>query len=285
MTRSGPTYSVEGPGLGLNEWDKAATLLDQIIASNQYTFLPTFKEIFRYNNEYNKEVVFDINFLSGQTPILGSHFPTTLVPEYFATALGKAVIGGSEVPISTDLRTSYTAADVRKKLTMHGPFIYNKTILDTMSFFQKYLDTTAFPATQALLGDWPINFIVSRYTDVLMLKAECILMNGATGTQTTVDIIVNNVRKRAGLAPLTMPANVTLPQLMAERRLEFAGEATRWNDLVRSGLVTSVMNAWKLRDDKRGALHPFQNEFVIYPIPLTEMNVKAGLYQQNAGYQ
>jgi len=165
--------------------------------------------------------------------------------------LGKAVIGGSEVPISTDLRTSYTAADVRKKLTMHGPFIYNKTILDTMSFFQKYLDTTAFPATQALLGDWPINFIVSRYTDVLMLKAECILMNGATGTQTTVDTIVNNVRKRAGLAPLTMPANVTLPQLMAERRLEFAGEATRWNDLVRSGLVTSVMNAWKLRDDKR----------------------------------
>jgi hypothetical protein len=282
MTRSGPTYGVEGPGLGLSEWDKAATLLDQIIASKQYSFLPTQKEIFRYNNEYNKEVIFDINFMSGQTPIIGSHFPTTMVPENFATALGKAVIGGSDIPVSTDLLKSFTAADNRKKTTIHPPFIYNKK-LDTMSFFQKYLDTTAFPATQALLGDWPVNFIVSRYTDVLMLRAECILMNNATGTQTTVDTIVNRVRSRAGLAPLS--PGVTLAQLMAERRLEFAGEGLRWGDLVRSGLVTTIMPAWIAKDDGRGIIHPFQPEFVIYPVPLTEMNVKVGLYDQNAGYQ
>jgi len=285
MTRSGPTYNVEGPGLGLDEWAQAEALLDDIINSKQYSFLPTQQEIFRYNNEYNGEVIFDINFLSGQTPILGSHFPTNMVPEYFATALGKAVIGGSDKPISGDLLRAFKTGDNRKKSTIHGPFIYNKNVLDTMSFFQKYLDTTAFPATQALLGDWPVNFIVSRYTDVLMLKAECIL-HGAPGSQLTVDTIVNKVRKRAGLALLPLPANVTLPQLMAERRLEFAGEGTRWHDLVRSGLVTTVIPAWAASgDDKRGKINPFQPEFIIYPVPLTEMNVKVGLYDQNAGYQ
>jgi starch-binding outer membrane protein, SusD/RagB family len=281
MTRSGPTYSIEGPGLGTNEWSQAATLLDQVIASGQYTFLPTFKEIFRYNNEYNKEVVFDINFISGQTPILGNHFPALLVPEDWATFKKAATIGGSDRPISQDLKNQFAAADVRKQHTIHGPFTVNGKI-DTLSFYIKYMDSTAFPATIALRFDFPVNFIVLRYTDILLLRAECILNDGSTGTQATVDGYVNQVRTRAGLPTIS---NVTLPQLMAERRLEFAGEGNRWHDLVRSGLVTSVIPAWiPAADALRKQMHTFQKEFVIYPIPQAEMDVKVGLYTQNAGY-
>jgi hypothetical protein len=39
-------------------------------------------------------------------------------------------------------------------------------------------------------------------------------------------------------------ANVTLETLLEERRKEFLGEGLRWNDLVRSGLAVTKMNAW-----------------------------------------
>jgi hypothetical protein len=280
MTRSGATYDVEGPGLGLNEWGLAESLLNEIIATGKYSFLPTTTEIFRYNNEYNKEVVFDLNFIAGQTPILGSHFPAALVPENWFVSKAKPTMGGSDRPISWDLLKKFTASDKRRKPTIHGKYIVNGKV-DTLSFYIKYVDSTAVPGNINLRGDWPINFIVQRYTDILLLKAECIL-NGAPGTQADVDAIVNQVRTRAGLTSIT---NVTLPQLMNERRLEFAGEGLRWHDLVRSGLITTIIPAWITNEDIRGQMHPFQKEYVIYPLPQAEMDVKVGLYTQNAGYQ
>jgi len=281
MTRSGPTYGIEGSGLGLSEWNLALPLLNEVINSGMYSFLPTYKEIFRYNNEYNKDVVFDINYLSGQTPILGNHFPALLVPENWFVSKAKPTMGGSDRPISSDLLSKFAAIDARKQHTIHGSYIYNVSKVDTASFYIKYLDSTAVPATIALRFDWPINFIVIRYTDILLLKAECIL-NGAPGSQTDVDDIVNQVRTRAGLSTLS---NVTMDQLMEERRLEFAGEGLRWHDLVRSGLLTTIIPAWIAKEDAlRTQIHAFQKEYAIYPIPQTELDVKVGLYTQNQGY-
>lgn len=96
-----------------------------------------------------------------------------------------------------------------------------------------------------------------------------------------MDGIVNQVRQRASLAP---KANITLPQLMDERRKEFAGEGLRWHDLVRSGLVESKMTLWIATEDVQHQIQPFQKNFIIYPIPQSELDVKAGLYKQNDGY-
>jgi hypothetical protein len=49
-------------------------------------------------------------------------------------------------------------------------------VTETRSFLKKWIDLTKVPSNRI---DWPINFIVIRYTDILMLKAECIL-HGAT---------------------------------------------------------------------------------------------------------
>ena len=119
-----------------------------------------------------------------------------------------------------------------------------------------------------------------RYTDVLMLKAECIL-HGAPGTQAEVDAIVSQVRARAGLGPV---AGVTLAQLMEERRREFAGEGLRWHDLVRSGLVTTIIPTWISSDDILHQMQPFKKEYIIYPIPQAEIDAAPGLYTQNPGY-
>jgi SusD family. len=277
MTRSGPTYDIEGPGLGVNEWGQALTLLNEIIASDKYKFLPTYEEIFAFNNENNAEVLFDVQYETGFNPVLGATFPWLLVPDDWFRSQGKPVQGGLTIrPISKDLLNSYEANDTRKAFTIQNGYVYNN-VVESRSFFVKYVDIDKVPVNRI---DWSINFIVLRYTDIIMMKAECIL-HGAPGTQADVDAIVNQVRNRAGLGPVS---NVTLPQLMEERRKEFAAEGLRWHDLVRSGLVETVMTAWIPAEDVQHQMQPFNKNYILYPVPQSELDVKPGLYTQNQGY-
>lgn len=278
MTRSGPTYDIEGPGLGLNEWGQALTLLNSIIDSKKYSFLTSYSGIFSFANENNAEVIFDIQYITGSSPVLGATFPWVLVPDTYFQSQGKAIQGGLTIrPTSDILISSFELGDLRKTFSIQTGFVYNG-VSEPRSFFKKYVDLTKVPTNRL---DWPINFIALRYTDILMLKAECIL-KGASGTQAEVDAIVNQVRVRAGLT--TTVSNVTLEQLMAERQKEFMAEGSRWHDLVRSGLVTTVIPAWITAVDVQKQIQPFQTNFIIYPIPQSEIDVKVGLYTQNAGY-
>jgi hypothetical protein len=278
MTRSGPTYGIDGPGLGLNEWGEALTLLNEVIDSKKYSFLATYNDIFSYTNENNAEVVFDVQYNNGSNPITGGTFPWVLAPDNWFQELGLGTQGGLTIrPVSSDLLNSYEAADIRKAFSIQSGYVANN-VPESRSFFKKYIDVTKVPKNSRL--DWPINFIVVRYTDVLMLKAECIL-HGATGTQADVDAIVNQVR---GRAKVNTVSNVTLAQLMEERRKEFAAEGTRWHDLVRSELVESVMTTWITKEDVGKVMQPFQKYYILYPIPQSELDVKPGLYEQNLGY-
>lgn len=280
MTRSGPTYGIEGPGLGLNEWSQALSLLNEIIASGKYSFLPSYANIFSFTNENNAEVIFDIQYNTGQTPVVGATFPWVLVPDAWFQSNGKAIQGGLTIrPVSNDLLNTYAASDTRKAFTIQSGYTYNG-VAEPRSFIKKYVDLTKVPTNRV---DWPINFIVYRYTDILMLKAECIL-RGATGggTQADVDAIVTQIRNRAGLAG-TSTGN-TLATLLKERRLEFAGEGKRWHDLVRSGTIETVIPAWITSEDVQHQMQPFNKNYIIYPVPQSELDIRQGLYTQNEGY-
>lgn len=275
LTRSGPTYDINGPGLNSNEYDKALAQFNDIINSNQYAFLASYPSIFSYTNENNKEVIFDVQYMSSTN---GADFPSQLVPVAYWTGLGISNTygngyGASNFNISKSLLSSYTssagaAVDTRDTFSIQHSY--------ANPFVKKYINL----AKKGTSGtDWPINFIVLRYTDVLLMKAECIL-HGAQGTQAEVDAIVNRVRQRAGIAPLN---NVNLATLMEERRREFLGEGLRWNDLVREGLAVSTMNAWRVSDDIP-TINPITANYVIYPVPAVEIQAKPGLYTQNPGY-
>lgn len=287
MTRSGPSYGIDGPGLGLNEWPLASALLDEVILSQQYALLKNtgtattaYGSIFAFNNENNKEVVFNVEYSTGSNPQVGATFPWLLVPDGYFQSLGKPNQGGLQIrPISNDLLNSYEAGDVRKTFSIQAGYTIPKGAIETQSFFKKYVDATQVPASRT---DWAINFIVIRYTDVLLLKAECVL-HGAPGSQVTdVDNVVNDVRIRAGLAG--NKTNVTLAQLMEERRKEFAGEGLRWHDLVRSGLIETVIPAWIAAEDVKHQMQSFTKNYIIYPVPQSQLDVRVGLYTQNAGY-
>ncbi|MCH5685394.1 RagB/SusD family nutrient uptake outer membrane protein [Niabella sp. W65] len=74
-------------------------------------------------------------------------------------------------PVSSNLLNSFETADIRKAFSIQSGYTFNG-VAETRSFIKKYIDVSKTPANRV---DWPINFIVLRYTDVLLLKAECIL--------------------------------------------------------------------------------------------------------------
>lgn len=277
LTKSGPTYGVNGPGLASNQYTQAAALFDQIITGSPYSFGANYANIFSYSNEDNSEVVFDVQFASS---LNGASYPSNLVPVLYWTNLGISNAygngyGASTFPVTTSLKNSYTTNTV-SGTDVRYPFNV-ATTYTVGPFIKKYIDITKKGTSGT---DWPINFIVLRYTDVLMMKAECIL-HGAPGSQADVDAIVNKVRARAGVGAL---ANVDLPTLMAERQREFLGEGLRWNDLVREGLAVSQMNAWRIADGITKINEIVPND-VIYPVPGAELTTAPGLYTQNPGYQ
>jgi starch-binding outer membrane protein, SusD/RagB family len=277
MTRSGPTYDIEGPGMDSDEYSKALVLINEIIASAKYSFLPSYASIFAYNNEYNAEVVFDIGYQKGQLGIGGTYPGNHAPAEYFAVKGLPFAIGLEILPVSNDLLARYSETDVRKAFNFQLGFTNVKGVVETRAFERKWIEDAGYGLDRF---DWPINYIVLRYTDVLMMKAECIL-NGAPGTQTEVDDIVNDVRVRAGDEEI---ADVTLDILLDERRKEFAGESSRWHDLVRSGKVITIMKDFIETEDVKGQMSEPTENMILYPVPQNQMDVKKGLYEQNPGY-
>ena len=281
MTRSAPTYGIEGPGLGLNEWTQALGLLNEVIASGRYSFLSSYANIFSFTNEYNAEIVFDVEYVTGLSPVVGGTYNWLLVPDTWFQANGKTTQGGLQIrPVSNNLLNAYAAVGdtVRKNFTVQGGYIYNG-VAETRSFIKKWVNLNNVPTNRL---DWGLNYPVYRYTDVLMLKAECILKGATGGSQADVDAIINQVRGRAGLSTTT--TNNTLTTYYAQRRLEFAGEGQRWHDLVRSGTIETVIPAWIAADDVQHQMLAFNKNYIIYPVPQAELDAAPGLYMQNAGY-
>lgn len=273
LTRSGPKHEIEGPGQESNDYDKVIELVNQIIPR---AWVTNYADIFSYTNENNTDILFDVQ-LTDQIG-MGSSYPGDLLGEGYFRSIGAANLSGKpqNVQVSNDLFNSYDPSDVRRDFVIRQGYTDNGNFVN-VKIMVKFVDETKVPVNT----DWGINFPVLRYTDVLMMKAEAILKGGSPGAQNDVDVIVNQVRSRAGLGPLT---NVTFEQLMDERRKEFAGEGLRWFDLVRTPDIISTMNTWISAEDVFGLIDDMIANYIIYPLPANEIDVKNGLYEQNPGY-
>lgn len=284
LTRSGPTYGINGPGLDSKEYDKASALLDDLIAARgtaRYATQATYAGIFAPTAENNSEVIFDIQYLANGS--VGGSFQNIVVPDGYYTQLGLPFSAGSvEIkPTSNDLaNTSYSLTDLRRAFNIQFGFVI-PNFTDTRPFFKKYVNVAARGVNR---NDWGLNYIVLRYSDVLLMKAEC-LVRGVGGSSADALLLVNPIRLRAGVPALT---SLDLPGLMEERRREFAGENLRWNDLVRSGLALTVMNTWAQKEDLAPPFNkitrPITANLLLYPVPQVELSSVPGLYDQNPGY-
>ncbi|MFD0990145.1 RagB/SusD family nutrient uptake outer membrane protein [Mariniflexile jejuense] len=283
MTRSSPNYGIDGAMLGLNEWDKAYQQLNDIKSSGLYAFGSSYESIFRVEGNTNKENVLVIPYSQNTGNGVGGNFMVELGYEPYFASLNLSQQGSLEYrPISESLLNLLSLTDNRRIFGIADTYtVTSGTYLGTYTdrpVVRKYIDASRYGNGRE---DWGVDFIVMRYTDVLMLMAECTL-HGGGGSQADVDAIVNDVRQRAGLA--RDASNVTLDQLFEHRRTEFFGEGTRWFDLIRSGNAITIMNAWKTAEDASNSIGTIDKNSLLYPMPLQEMLAVPGLYEQNPGY-
>jgi hypothetical protein len=277
LTRSGPTYGINGPGLGTNDYAAANTLLDQIIASKTYSLQTTYPRVFAFSNENNSEVLFDIQYISNGT-LGGSYNGTLDTPAYFPyLGLTFSSNGVENKQVSSDVISSYATGDTRLAFNVLQSFTYLNIVYNS-AMLKKYIDVSAKGISYS---DWGLNFIVLRYADILSMKAECIL-HGVGGSTADALALINPLRTRAGVPALT---TLDMPTLLAERRRELLGEGQRWHDLVREGVVLTTMNAWALKEDTGNKItRNIGANMIIYPVPQIELAAAPGVYDQNLGY-
>ena len=131
------------------------------------------------------------------------------------------------------------------------------------------------------------SIIKYRYADVLLLKAEALIMQDTPDLDGAADII-DEVRERAGLGALSASTRTSkdamLDALLKERRLELAFEGQRWFDLVRLDKVEEVMNAVYAKDSGRKTqVYAFDKTSYRLPIPQSVIDSNDKI-QQNPGY-
>ena len=136
---------------------------------------------------------------------------------------------------------------------------------------------------------WPQNWPVLRIEDVMLLYAECV------GNTTDGYRYLNMIRQRAGLSDLKeLSADAFQKAVAFERRCELLGEGHRWFDQVRQNtFVEEIRTTFTNYRDKRDASHSsnytiYANRVTqnsaLYPIPMSQIRIREGLYQQNPGY-
>ncbi|MFP9097825.1 RagB/SusD family nutrient uptake outer membrane protein [Flavobacterium sp. RHBU_24] len=86
-----------------------------------------------------------------------------------------------------------------------------------------------------------INFRVMRYADVLLMKAECENKRPG-GSQAAAIAYITEVRTRAGLTTNISPnAADVFAAIVHERKVEFAGEQLRFDDIIRWGIASTEL--------------------------------------------
>lgn len=157
-------------------------------------------------------------------------------------------------------------------------------------------------------GKWwgsPMNRIVLRYADVMLMRAEALAQQGKNGEATA---LVNELRSRAKTStgmianyeskygvhmqvnPYTdvLGTDETLERVKTERRLELALESERFFDLVRWGDAPSVIQAYYESEVSSCSIYKSahftadKNEYL--PLPASQVQASNGHYTQNIGW-
>lgn len=223
-----------------------------------YKLLPNFADLWNVKNKFNSESILELaynttsnmgwgNVGSGEGNVMGILVgPRNYVPKIAAQA-PDYVSGWSVMPITKELfdlihydpRNKPTVANL-DSLEKAGIVSYKHANANTGYFVEKYAGRVS---TKAATGQLELNFGQNMYeirlADTYLMEAEALLKSGAgVATGSKAYVMLNAVRARVNLNPV----DVTMDNIIKERRLELVAEGQRWFDLVRWGLASSKLS-------------------------------------------
>ena len=257
------------------DYASAAQLCKTIIDSGEFSLQQNFSDVFY--NELNDEILFAIQYVAGnpeESQGFSSEFTSykrqgrqdglnivnpNLIEDFNShggnrTAASFAAFGtDAQLPIPEN-------AEVIKFLPA-GSDISN-------------IENPSYGPSPANAGnDW----IVLRYSDVLLMHAEALMAGGDTTNNSAIDSYMQ-VRVRAGFDATTdRPSVLTKSDLLLERRVELAFENHRFFDLLRLGVAHEVLG----NHATAKGYSSYNIRRLLLPIPAREINLSDGLLTQN----
>ncbi|RED99816.1 RagB/SusD family nutrient uptake outer membrane protein [Marinoscillum furvescens] len=259
-----------------------------------YRLLDDFADLFKVANEFNEESIFEISHNSTSQGNWGCVACTegnplaimvaprgyvindpAVAPNYVSgwsfNTVTPSLVNAFVQDEVYDPRYSTTIVNI-DSLEQIGAVSYEHAYENTGYFLAKFAgkesDKTA-DSTVPFEINFPTNEYEIRLADTYLMEAEALVRGG--GDQARAQALLDAVRERVGLP--SVPA--TFDNIMAERRLELAGEGHRWFDLVRTGQAASVLADRGYVEGKHDAL----------PIPQSELEFDGTKLEQDPAYQ
>lgn len=267
---------------GTNDYVAAVAAFDKISGVNLMT---NFGDNFELGSENNAESLFEFqageNITGDQNTWLSNDdCDCGVTGAYYQMFYEGAASYMSEGPYfpTNKLKSIYDAGDPRI------PY----TIAPSMDRINKYVVNGDVGNNHTSYN----NHRVLRYADILLLKAEAVLLSGES-TEEAIDLI-NGVRSRARnmVANGAVPANLNAAEtnrevimrwIMDERLRELAAEGHRWFDLRRWHLAGHITLNNSFFDSEVPARMGFEAHYLYFPIPDSETSKNPNVIQ-NPGY-
>ena len=315
-----PGRATKGAALGMKmraylyqgKYKEVLSCVEQIDALKKYGLFHSYEGLFDPENENNKEVIFDIQYIEGEnsqgsyldqycgTGTNGKNRGSRYVPSDDLVAAYETIDGS---PI--DPENPYQNRDPRLAFTVVLPgsyildsrfpdYLYPKGAFNHPGNPLKHLSTRKY-RTQEMAklppqGQSYINDIVLRYADVLLSKAEAIIETG--GNVSDAIAILNRIRTerddvKIRELSLAMSREEAREKVRHERRIELALEGRYWSD-VRRWKIGKDLYPLVIKDHKGGIIDTkFPNGYLDYydllPIPDSERSLNPNL-EQNLGW-
>jgi hypothetical protein len=232
---------------------------------------------------------------SGRSPVSAAGFKASYVTDNASNSLFELAMSGTDNPgingIAYILRgTSY--GDVRPLLRDRDMPMTNPDLQDVFEadaatdvrFTVNGMIGTAQGQT-TVLGKFPTmtgldNVTIIRVEEMHLIYAEAMFRAGEKLTALTY---LNNIPAIRGLGA-NYYTEVTLDNILLERRKEFYCEGLRYDDLLRTGQGMPLIDSKKqLNDDKTGTPPAYGDYNTAKPIYQSELNANPNIVQ-NYGY-
>ena len=270
-----------------NKYAPAATTFDRLITASPYSLVTDYNSIFENEGENGVESVFEVQYTdvegagfgclqcSEGNVAVGFSGPRNYSGDLFTSGFSfnvptLKIVNAFEVG---DRRKAVAILDIEAWATSSGA-TFGKGYEHTGYFNRKYIPRKRRTEAQGDLNlTNPNNYRAIRYADVLLMAAEANSRGGISDAKARG--YLNQVRRRAfgDLNHDISASGVALTDfILAERRVELAGEGHRFFDLVRTGKAAQEIIGFKAA----------KNE--LFPIPFEEIQFAGGNWTQNPGY-
>ncbi len=304
--------ATKGAALGLkmraylyqNKYPEVLNVVQEIDALNKYSLFPSYNGLFQLENENNNEVLFDIQYIGGQLG-QGNFFAWLALPQNSSSGASDPaptqhivnayeMIDGSAV----DPNNPYQGRDPRLDFTILRPgALFEGKVYPTeiknhtgqrVGFGLRKNVGENIPITTARMS--PLNFIVLRYADVLLSKAEALIETNQNIDEAIA--LINRIRtERTDVKITPLPLGLSQAEarnkLRHERRIEFFGEGINWADIKRWNIGPDIYPVEVNAADGSLIETKFPGGYTakdnLLPIPDNERSVNPNL-EQNPGW-